>query len=95
MIRIQELEKHFGKSFDEIIKSGDIIKIADTTENAFEDYVLWERANFKENVEHLKDDFYKWVENCNADDLLNYELSTYQRHFKLENGSIYYLNSYL
>lgn len=37
----------------------------------------------------------KDLENCNADELLNYELSTYQRHFMLENGKVYYLNSYL
>ena len=49
----------------------------------------------KEYLNAIKKDFYKWVENCNADELLNYELSTYQRHFMLENGKVYYLNSYL
>ena len=110
MIKIKELEEYFGKSFDEILADNDIICIAEndyiklgengyiktTIDFAWEDYVKWEKENYGENVEHLKKDFYKWVEKCNADDLFNYELNTYQRHFKvLDNGKVYYLNSYI
>lgn len=104
MIKIKDLENYFEKSFDELLNDNDIIVIADDINGAWEDYRSWElkycydnedKKVVKEYLNAIKKDFYKWVENCNADELLNYELSTYQRHFMLENGKVYYLNSYL
>lgn len=108
MIKIKDLENYFEKSFDELLNDNDIIVVADDINGAWEDYYNWEIENSnlyeinntlngetKKYLNTIKDEFYKWVENCNADELLNYELNTYQRHFMLENGKVYYLNSYL
>lgn len=120
MIKIKELEKHFGKSFDEILKDSDIVCIAEndyiklgdngyiktTIDFAWDDYCDYEKENSgfiweteedaEKYLKSIKKDFYKWVEKCNANELFNTELSTYQRHFKvLDNGKVYYLNSYI
>jgi len=120
MIKIKDLEEHFGKTFDEILKDNDIVCIAEndyiklgengyiktTIDYAWEDYCNWEKEenaftwetedDINKYLNSIKKDFYKWVEKCNADELFNYELSTYQRHFKLlDNGKVYYLNSYI
>ena len=54
-----------------------------------------EKEEMKQYLYSIKEDFYKWVKNCSGEELLNYDISTYQRHFMLENGKIYYLNSYI
>lgn len=95
MVKIKELEEYFGKSFNELITDNDICEIACDLDTCFNDYVKWEKTLYNNNVEDLREDFNKWVENCNANDLLSYELETYQRHFKLENGKYYYLNNYI
>lgn len=104
MIKIKDLENYFEKSFDELLNDNDIVMVADDIKGAWGDYRSWElkycydnedKKVVKEYLNAIKKDFYKWVENCNADELLNYELSTYQRHFMLENGKVYYLNSYI
>ena len=38
MIKIKELEEHFGKSFDEILKDNDICYIADNSSLAYSNY---------------------------------------------------------
>lgn len=106
MIRIQELEKHFGKSFDEILKDNDICFIADNSNLAYSNYwtnelLLYcnteeQKQEMKQYLYNIKDDFMNWLEKeCNSDELLNYEVDYYKRHFKLENGKIYFLNSYI
>lgn len=95
MVKIKELEEYFEKSFNELITDNDIVEIANDLDTCFNDYVKWEKTLYNNNVEDLREDFNKWVENCNANDLLDYELETYQRHFKLENGKYYYLNNYI
>lgn len=106
MIKITELEKYFDDDFDTLLKNKDIIKIADNITDSWKDYCKWETQSFvyydekekeeqQQYLESIETDFYKWVQNCSADDLFNYELSTYQRHFMLEDNNIYYLNSYL
>ena len=50
----------------------------------------------KQYLYNIKDDFINWLDkSCNANELLNYEVDYYKRHFKLENGKIYFLNSYI
>lgn len=106
MIKIKELEKHFGKSFDEIIKDNDICYIADNSSLAYSNYWTNElflychteeqKQEMKQYLYNIKDDFMSWLDkSCNADELLNYEVDYYKRHFKLENGKIYFLNSYI
>ena len=106
MIKIKDLEEYFGKTFDEILKDNDIVMVADDIKGAWEDYCNWEKGenaftwetedDINKYLNSIKKDFYKWVEKCSADELFNYELSTYQRHFKLlDNGKVYYLNSYI
>lgn len=109
MIKIIELEKYFDNDFNTLLKNKDIVKIADNITDSWEDYCKWEKSfvhfdkelNKMEKQEiddyllSIKNDYIKWVQNCSADDLFNYELSTYQRHFMLEDNNIYYLNSYL
>ena len=111
MIKIKELEEHFGKSFDEILSDntiieiggGDYIKLGNngyiktSIDFAWEDYCKWEKDLYNNDVKKLQKDFYKWVEKCTIDDLFGvYELETYQRHFKvLDNGKVYYLNDYI
>ena len=106
MIKIKELEKHFGKSFDEIIKDNDIRYIADNSHLAYSNYWTNElflychteeqKQEMKRYLYNIKNDFINWLDkNCNADELLNYEVDYYKRHFKLENGKIYFLNSYI
>jgi len=104
MIKIKDLENYFEKSFDELLNDRDIIMVADDINGAWEDYCNWEK-DFQNGCEDeeltrylnmIKDEFYKWVENCNAEQLLEYEIDTYQRHFMLEeNGKVYYLNEYI
>ena len=103
MIKIKDLEEYFGKSFNKILQDNDICFIADNIKNAWKDYYKYElesvldlyKKETKAYLNDIKTDFYKWVETCNTDKLLNYDLSTYQRHFRLENGKVYYLNSYI
>lgn len=104
MIKITELEKYFEKSFDKLLNDNDIVMVADDIKGAWGNYRNWElkycydnedKKIVKEYLNTIKTDFYKWVQNCSTDDLFNYELSTYQRHFMLEDNNIYYLNSYL
>lgn len=99
MIKIKDLEKYFEKSFDEILEDSDIIFVADDIPNAWKNYVEWEESNAFElsgthdYLKSIKSDFEKWVATCNANDLLDHEISTYERHFMLENGKVYYLNN--
>lgn len=107
MIKIKELEEHFGKSFDEILKDNDICYIADNSSLAYSNY--WnnelflycnteeEKQEMKQYLYNIKDDFMNWLDKeCNSNDLLGeYEVDYYKRHFKLENGKIYFLNSYI
>ena len=50
MIKIKDLEEHFGKTFDEILKDNDIVCIAEndyiktTIDYAWEDYCNWEKG---------------------------------------------------
>ena len=89
---------------NDYIKLGENGYIKTTIDFAWEDYCKWERntqynTDYEEVEKYLnsiKKDFYKWVKNCKADELFNYDLSTYQRHFKLlDNGKVYYLNTYI
>lgn len=104
MIKIKELEKYYGEDFDELLKENKIVYIADDKIGAFDNYRKWELSYCYDDIDkmerkmylaNIRDNFYKWVENCNADELLNYDLDTYERHFMLENGKIYYLNEYI
>lgn len=101
IVKIKELEEYFNKSLNELIEDNDILEVANDLDTCFNDYSKWEKENSidlencNEYLKSIKKDFYNWVENCNSNDLLNYDLETYQRHFKLENGKYYYLNSYI
>ena len=95
MIKIKDLEKYFGTTFDELLNNNDIVEIGDDIELAWKDYCEWEFNVYGEDIKALEDEFKKWVKELNnVKDLMEYELSTYQRHFQLDNGKIYYLNSY-
>ena len=55
-----------------------------------------QKQEMKQYLYNIKDDFINWLDkSCNANELLNYEVDYYKRHFKLENGKIYFLNSYI
>ena len=101
MVKIKELEKYFNKSYKDILEDNDIWEITNDIDILWEDYCKWERdfgysENETENyLKSIKNDFYKWVENCSGSELLDYEIDTWQRHFKLENGKYCYLNSYI
>lgn len=101
MVKIKELENYYNKTFKELVNDNDIIEIANDIDTLWKDYQKWELENSfdvtdtNDYLQAIKKDFYKWVENCNGTDLLDYEIQTYQRHFKLENGKYYYLNSYI
>ena len=95
MIYIKDLEEHFNKDFETIIKDNDIVYIADNIENAtknFADYEI-EKYNHFVNIETL---FYMcyWLKNATKKELFNRELDTCERYFKVvENENIYYLNN--
>jgi hypothetical protein len=99
MVKIKELEEYFGKSYKDILEDDDILEITNDIDILWEDYCKWEmdftcdEENSKRYLESIKKDFYKWVENCSGSDLLDYDISTFQRHFKLENGKYCYLNN--
>ena len=95
--RIVEIAKN------DYIKLGDKGYIKTTIDFAWEDYCEWEKNYWRDKKElekylkKIKKDFYKWVKNCTINDLFgDYELQTFQRHFKvLDNGKVYYLNDYI
>ena len=106
MVKIKELEEHFGKSFDELLKDNSIVYIADNSINAYNNYYTDEillycnnkeqKDEMKQYLYNIKDSFVNWLDKeCNSDELLNYEIDYYKRHFKLENGKIYFLNDYI
>jgi len=106
MVKIKELEEHFGKSFDEILKDNSVVFIANNSASAYSNYYTNEillyggdkeqKQEIKEYLYRIKDDFINWLDKeCNSDELLNYEIDYYKRHFKLEDGKIYFLNDYI
>lgn len=96
MIKIKDLEDYFGASFEELIKENDIVEVGDDLELAWKNYYEWELRLYGNDIKALENEFKKWVKELNnVKDLMEYELSTYQRHFQLDNGKIYYLNNYI
>ena len=95
MIYIKDLEEHFKKDFNTIINDKDIIFVADNVEKAIKEFIDYEEEIYNNyvTIETLEKIFI-WLNVCTKDYLLNSELDTYERYFKVvDNGNIYYLNN--
>ena len=95
MITKKELETHFEKDFETILEDKDIVFIGNNIDEAWEDYKKFENGFIDTTpVDELKSKFYEWIEKCEAKDLFEYSLDTFERHFMLkEDEKIYYLNN--